>query len=90
MLGAGFCSYSTGSAFQRRMKALTVVEHLDGLEDGLTCLGAGGPGVTVDSLGVEGREPTLADGVVPALGRLREALVMELSWRSLVKSSELY
>jgi hypothetical protein len=56
------------------MEPLAVVEHLDELEDGLTSLGPGGPGVTVDQLVLQGGEPAFTDRVVPALRRPREAL----------------
>ena len=59
---------------QGRTEPLAVVEDLDELEDGLAGPGQRGPGVAVDQLVFQGREPALADGVVPALGRPGEAL----------------
>ena len=56
------------------VEPLAVVEHFDELEDRSAHLGSGGPGLAVDQFLLEGREPRLADRVVPALTLTRQAL----------------
>src|SRR5215212_721413 len=63
-----------GEVAEGGMAALAVVEGLDVLEDGRLCLLPGGPGLTVEQLGLEGGEEALGDGVVPTGAGATDAL----------------
>jgi len=56
----GRCEVAKGG-----MAALAIVEDLDVLEDGGSRVLAGGPGLAMEQLGLEGGEEALGDGVVP-------------------------
>ena len=56
------------------VQPFAVVEDLDELEDGSASVGTRRPGLAVDELLFERREPALGHGVVPALTRSRQRL----------------
>src|SRR5947209_19621769 len=62
-----------GDVSQRGVSALTVVEHLDVLDDGCAGFGPGGKVGVVDQLLLQRSKETLHRGIIPAVGLVAHA-----------------